>query len=386
MLPATKIAATALRIANAQIYPDRNDVPNVVEFAKVMADTRGAFRGRLEDLIPTKAKDSARYGPLFRSVALVHDLLSCVADAGEFWLPDVLLIAVPAELWQVLVFWATRQTSLGDLTQCRQEVVRFSLFWHLCVFNNEKAARWAFAHIKQMAKSSVNFPGVDLYKLFVGSTESDRCAYRLTSPEEFEQKLRKPAIPMWRTYTRRFFENNVLNELGSQWWGSGRKMLPWLQKAYLRRSFPGYRPLTDHEDDLPYDVDHMCPYNDWGNWWSVRDRVPDPALKRAMQDGRDGIGNGIGNYVSSKPRRIDKSKTTMSRRRCPSLNEMDRRTRVMPMLWLTGLSRLSTAGFGGRYLAPSLWQTGNGMRTGLLLFNKQWKREPPGSTNASTIT
>ncbi len=295
VLPATKIVATAVRIANAQIDPDRNDVPDVVAFAKAMTDPAGRFRAQLERLIPTETKDLAKCGSFFRTFARVHGLTSYADSAGEFWLPDVLLTALPAELWQVLVFWVTQHADLADITQCREEVVRLSMFWHLCVFNNEKAARWSYAHIKGIAEGRASFPGFDLYKLFVGNEESDRCAYRLTTPSEFEEKSCKPATPIWRTYTERFFDDGVLNELGSQWWWSGRKMLPWLQKAYLRKSFPGYTPLTDHEDDLPYDVDHICPYNDWGNWVYVRSRVPDPAQMRAMKDNRDAIGNGIGN-------------------------------------------------------------------------------------------
>ena len=85
--------------------------------------------------------------------------------------------------------------------------------------------------------------------------------------------------------------------MGAHWWWNGRKLLPWLQKTYIASAFPGYKPLTDNEDDLPYDVDHICPYNDWGYWPNVRDRVAglDASLVKAMRDGRDAIGNGIGN-------------------------------------------------------------------------------------------
>ena len=70
----------------------------------------------------------------------------------------------------------------------------------------------------------------------------------------------------------RFGEGGDRNDIGAHWWWNGRKLLPWLQRDYLRRAFPGYAPLTSHQYDLPYDVDHICPYKDWGDWWSVRDR------------------------------------------------------------------------------------------------------------------
>jgi len=34
------------------------------------------------------------------------------------------------------------------------------------------------------------------------------------------------------------------------WWFS-EKMLPWLQREYLETAFKDYRPLLEHEDDLP---------------------------------------------------------------------------------------------------------------------------------------
>ena len=40
-------------------------------------------------------------------------------------------------------------------------------------------------------------------------------------------------------------------------------MLPWLQRAYVTGKFDSYRPLSDHEDDLPYDWDHICPRSHW---------------------------------------------------------------------------------------------------------------------------
>lgn len=86
-------------------------------------------------------------------------------------------------------------------------------------------------------------------------------------------------------------------------------MLPWLQRDYIRRVFPGYAPLTDHEDDRPYDVDHICPYVDWGDWVSVKKRFDavDAGMQNRMRDGREITGDGIGNLrlVESSTNRHD---------------------------------------------------------------------------------
>lgn len=96
----------------------------------------------------------------------------------------------------------------------------------------------------------------------------------------------------------RFVQDDIRNEIGSLWWWSGRKILPWLQKDYIWRTFSSYTPLTDHEDDLPYDVDHICPQKDWGDdWRNVQRRFDNVSvdLSDRMYKGRDAVGNGIGN-------------------------------------------------------------------------------------------
>ena len=74
-------------------------------------------------------------------------------------------------------------------------------------------------------------------------------------------------------------------------------MLPWLQRDYIRKTFPGYVPLTDHEDDLPYDIDHVIPKADWNDWVSIKRRIQgvEPSTLQRMQWWRAGVGESIGN-------------------------------------------------------------------------------------------
>ena len=175
--------------------------------------------------------------------------------------------------------------------------MRFALFWHLCVWNDDKAASWCFEHIRETEDAPASFPGAPLYRLLSGMDSGDACGSALIPADEFARRLCLPEDSQWRSDKERFGEGGDRNDVGAHWWWYGRKLLPWLQRDYLRRAFPGYAPLTNHEDDLPYDVDHICPYKDWGDWWSVRDRfdTDDPNLKQRMREGRDGVGNGIGN-------------------------------------------------------------------------------------------
>jgi hypothetical protein len=156
------------------------------------------------------------------------------------------------------------------------------------VWNNEKAAWLAFKHIAANISEDGSFPGISLYKLFVGITGDSRCAHCLISPEEFDRRLCRPASSAWRTDAERFVEDGVRNEIGLDWWWKGRKLLPWLQRAYIMRVFPDYMPLTDHEDDTPYDEDHICPFKDWGeNWRILQHRLDaNDDLTNKMHSGR----------------------------------------------------------------------------------------------------
>lgn len=212
VLPPTKIVAAALRIANALTSERQNNTPDPVEFSKAMtADPKSELRKKLEQLLPSASEVSGSFdGTLRRSFVTVRSLLSHEDGVGGFWLPDVLLTMLPAELWQVLVFWATVHPESANWKLCRQEAVRFALFWRLCVWNDEKAANTAFVYIKETKAEHADFPGAALYQRLVGATQSEPYAHALLPPDEFERKLCMVGeSPAWRTDEERFVENKL---------------------------------------------------------------------------------------------------------------------------------------------------------------------------------
>lgn len=254
------------------------------------------FRDWLNKLIPLGSQEVDGRGALLRGFQTIKNLLVYDQGVGHFWIPDVLLASLPVELWQVLTFWVVHSESV-DANLSRQEAVRFALFWYLSVFNNEKAAGWAFAAIKESEKTS-DFPGAAIYERFTGMG-GDYCAYKLITPDEFTRKLCKEKSPAWswKTDEERFGQGESRNMLGSHWWWNGKKMLPWLQKDYIRKTFQDYVPLTDHEDDVPYDFDHICPSKDWrDDKRNLRARLDiEESEKRKIYLCRDAVGNGLGN-------------------------------------------------------------------------------------------
>ena len=180
------------------------------------ADPESELRKKLGELLPLASDSISGFdGGLRQSFITVKSLLSHKFDVKSFWLPDVLLTMLPAELWQVLVYWATVHADVVLQAHFRQEVVRFALFWRLCVWNNEKAANTAFAYIKE--NKSADFPGAALYQRLIGITQSDPYADALLSPDEFTCKLCKSESPAWRTDEERFVENKLRNAIGSNW-------------------------------------------------------------------------------------------------------------------------------------------------------------------------
>lgn len=297
VLPSTKIASTAIRIAfvqSAESKEDRNYTPDVARFSKMLVDER-KFLDWLHKLIPISSHRVGEKGILLRSFETIKKLLWYQDGVGCFWIPEVLLASFPAELWQVLAFWVVDHPNTGNLKFSREEAVRFALFWNLAVQNNEKAARSAFAYIK-MSKETLDFPGREIYELFTGNGDN-HCAYELIPSEEFELKLCSNETPRWRTDAERFVENGMRNELGSDWWWNGKKMLPWLQRDYIYHMFGNYVPLTDHEDDVPYDIDHLCPTKDWGDHWTNMKKRLDVGedLRKIVGNSREAVGRGIGN-------------------------------------------------------------------------------------------
>ena len=310
ILNPTKIVVTAIRIANAQAHLGGNGNPDVTAFSRAMTEDSGSvFREKLEALIPNDLENSS--GGILSILSFLKNSMSFKDDVSAHWIPDVMLASLPYRLWQVLAFWVARcpsaeiNSAFSDFV--REDVVRFALFWNLCVLNGDKAARISFNEIRKIDAESSGFPGEKLYNILTGS-EGDGCACRLVSSKDFSKSLSLPEEAIWRDNSGRFRGEKGLAETLARWWWNGGKILAWIQRDYLRREFPGYQPLSDHEEDLPYDIDHICPKEDWNDWNSVKKRF-DGSNKKNMQDNRWSLGDGVGNFrlVASSTNRHDGS-------------------------------------------------------------------------------
>ncbi len=204
----------------------------------------------------------------------------------------------------MLLFWAARGLRGGlspaDLQTARDELIRFALFWRLCVTNEGRAATWALKTLQEHTDPA-SFPGAYLYRLMTGAIDGERCALPLVEPDALRRHLVvDPASAAWRSWKERFAPEDApagYMDLASTWWGAARRMLPWLQRVHVAGAFPHYDPLSDRDDDLPYDIDHLCPRADWGaNWNGLNGRVHcAKPIRDAMWGWRSLLGEGIGN-------------------------------------------------------------------------------------------
>ncbi|MFC6046336.1 hypothetical protein ACFPYM_00600, partial [Methylobacterium hispanicum] len=308
----TKIVVTALRIANALSSAGGTGLPDVAGFARMMSERvpqTASFRDALSQLIPTdgEAADSALLTQAFRAACTLLEYApasDAAAGSNPNGLPRTALVDLPTELWQVVLFWVVCGLRAGltvaDLCAARGELLRFALFWRLCVYNDGRAAAWSLK-VLQEHQQTCTFPGRNLYRLCVGDADGERCANRLLPADVMTRFLvADPPAPAWRSAKERFACDEApvgYEALASAWWWSARRLLPWLQRDYVASAFPHYDPLSDRDDDLPYDLDHLCPHADWGaHWAGLSGRIDAPAgIASAMRGWRSLLGNGIGN-------------------------------------------------------------------------------------------
>lgn len=296
-----QIMTTVLRIANTQAGDRSGWSPG---FPVALAAIRGEgkaeekaykLRGGLNRLL-TYPNGEVGIHKAFQNTK------SLLSEGPEpFRLSDIVLAQLRPELWQVLVFWCHLHP--GKVERSRQEAVRLAMFWHFGVNYQESAARLCFAQLAELHASAEIFPGYDLYRKLV----DDGTAVELVQPEVLRTIIQADGpSPKWVNHNQRFPQGVDGVQTAIQWWYAVH-MLPWLQRVYLDKSFPGYMPLTEHKDDLPYDRDHICARAHW----RPDERGGTPTLRRElltpMKDARNHLGDAIGNYrlIGSSENRAD---------------------------------------------------------------------------------
>ncbi len=311
VLSPTKIVVSAFRIANARSHKeshDGNTVPDVVTFAKEMAApadrpatdrrTRSLKRELDELLLPSA---SGGEGALVSCFDRLFELLRYGED-NTIGLPRVMLTAMSPQLVQVLLFWVLlvreQDGSETSLKAARDDVIRFVMFWRLCVQHDDKASNRCFAMLRSGAApvSSV------LPRLYQELATED-FVLKLATPDEMEVYGGHDPSRIWLSKEKRFHQTGRDPlPIYQTWWESRDRHLLWLQRAYLENQFSDYDPTSGRDDEVPYELDHICPSADWARDWRVFEGVLIKAdcltavEQTSARWARSVLGGSIGNF------------------------------------------------------------------------------------------
>jgi Protein of unknown function DUF262 len=310
MVP-SKIAASAIRIANAIAYQRRdlergnprphegNGLPDVNQFASTIErnaeDQNGVnLRRSLDELLGIDQEPAADEKPFSKAFIRLFTALRYDKETNSLGLPKVLLWHLPPNLIHVLLFWHLQQRT--DDPPCNNDLIRFTMFWLLCPRSDDKISNLCFRRVRESLQQGNQ---VSLKVLFHAIKEDSSLSRELIDPDKMKNLLVSSDMCEWRSLRDRIGNSEFpVAELVERWWRDQNNFLPWLQRAYLDAAFPEYDPTSDREDDTPYDVDHMVPNSDCGfYWWDREARLPNLTedQRNRLRWVRSEIGNSIGN-------------------------------------------------------------------------------------------
>jgi hypothetical protein len=232
-------------------------------------------------------------------VALLYDTTS-----NSCGLPSMLLARLPRDLLDVLLLFTFKrgETQAWD-TEDRKTLMAFVLHWLVFVANDGKAAYHTF---KETQVANWNF-GARSVAALIRYFEAEGIARRAprTCDWKFLTEEAQQRGCMLATWAERFSCKDIANQPSP---GEAlrvlsthdeliKRMLIWLQRRYITRTFPHYDPTSTRDDDLPFDLDHAIPHDLFGGNWSTvkkRIRLSESATKQ-FEGHRYGVGNSLGN-------------------------------------------------------------------------------------------
>jgi hypothetical protein len=308
LLSDTDLVMTVLRLVAAeQSLTDRGENLNKQEFLRLIR-----FPGFLEQGFLPMFKSGA-IGEAFEQLTA---LLRYDKDNNKCGLPLHAYPLLQRSLIQVLLRWIRLAKQSSDdcdqvYSDSKAEILRFVMFWQLCVTDKEKASKFAY---EKLSLSTKIFPGVEIYLYLLDK----RVAIPLVSPKQISSIKGLAFSPEgvrlrgWKRFERRVDEKEQqMVDLYSRWWnnnvGYKHTLLLWLQRQLVNETFSG-NPVAGRDEETPYDYDHICPKDHWADWTGTRgeNRFIDFF---ECEDDRDysRIGNSIGNIRvldSSENRRL----------------------------------------------------------------------------------
>lgn len=302
-----RLAVTRCRDVKEKPLADAIEL-NKQQFAKLLNDEviingeAGLFlKLAFEPMITESCAMSAHF--LFDALAETLKF-KCSGDIG---LPAHALVLLKKPLLQVLLLWTqTLEADVARMAMHRQDVIRFILFWNLCVKDADKASIEAFKFIREAGQT------IQLSDLYHALVSTVNVAFPVYSPDTLSSVIGniisipidsndKRPLKGWSRFAPTPDEHQSLTQARDfyrRWWGLGGHVHPlllWLQRDYVN-DLPG-SPVAGREEDTPYDYDHILPQNHWSGWTGEggnAERIA--AFMPEDEGGAYGVvGNSIGN-------------------------------------------------------------------------------------------
>ena len=298
LMSATDYVMTAYRLAAADIVENKiadNPRPNPNDFHRhlstLIVGNKAPLRIYLEESTLSSAFDSLYNTLKYKNIEDIED----IEDIG---LPDMMLPHLSRGLIQVLLRWfMVNKPDENMISKNRNKIIAFTLFWYLCILNEDKASKLAFSKVVEG-----DFPAEDLYKELSKVSDNEAgLALPLILPKRLGEILVRNPSQILRNSDGIFAndKNVTIQERDLYrrfcWWR--KPILLWLQREYVDREFenqPIFAGVTD-EDAVPYDYDHLCPQNHWGSDWRNITRNLNKDVESHFYSSRSDVGNCIGN-------------------------------------------------------------------------------------------
>ncbi len=299
VLPPVKIAASAIRIANA-LTDKGNALPDVAALAREIAG-ESSLMTQLSSILPvgngaaSAGRFAGAFGALFQTLA--YNGRSNPKDPG---IPKVMSTRLSPDLVQVLLLWIIANMLPPEaIFEARAEMIRFVLFWSFCVTNATRASNICF----DIIRGRLNAGEADVpFRALSEELVKQQVAEAMPAPDEMAAFLVAGNVrPAWRSAAERFPVGGNLTEFARAWWWNGARVLEWLDRSELERSFGDFDPTSGRDDETPYDIDHILPQVGWGgNWTPVATALRNSHAMteqelNSMRDSRFDLGNSIGN-------------------------------------------------------------------------------------------
>lgn len=309
LLTATDLVMSAVRLAAVSWNTKDWESPSKKDFHK-MLQSGDFLNQKFMPLIERKNNSTA---PIEQYFAQIQNCLEYRKDdQADIGIPRHMFPHLGRPLVQVLLYIAQiNYLADSSSTERRNDILRFVLFWLVCVNDHRKASEISYKFIKNCDVALLN--GNQLGQNIHDELISKKVASRLFLPLHIQQRVGLAHSPIGTTLLRgesRFtpmkdddYDQNLCRFYRRWWqpWTHQHPMLLWLQRD-LVTTIAG-DPMSGREEDTPYDYDHILPSSHWSDWRGLhnnKDKLLDFAESQYWV-----VGNGIGNvrvWDSSKNR------------------------------------------------------------------------------------